>query len=99
VVKLGDPAPGGGEHEGDFEPTDINASGTVLFVSDLVDDNGPAGEGLFRSRHGVSSQIVRSGLPAPGTSANFGFFGMLTPGGLNDAGDVAFRVHPRRPVR
>jgi hypothetical protein len=90
VVKLGDPAPGGGNHEGDFEPQDINASGTVIFVSDLEDENGFAGEGLFRSRKGVNSQIVRSGLPAPGTSTNFGFFGILTPGGLNDAGDFAF---------
>jgi len=86
VAKLGDPAPGGGNHEGDFEPQDINASGTVFFASDLS----TGGEGLFRSRHGVNSQIVRSGLPAPGTSTNFGIFGILTPGGSNDAGDFAF---------
>jgi hypothetical protein len=86
VAQLGDPAPGGGDHEGDFEPQDINDSGTVMFVSDLS----TGGEGLFRSRHGVNTQIVRSGLPAPGTSANFGPFGILTPGGMNNAGNMAF---------
>ena len=90
VAKLGDPAPGGGEHEGDFEPQDINASGTVVFASDLENQNGFAGEGVFISRRGVNSQIVREGLPAPGTSTTFGGFGILQPGGLNDAGDFAF---------
>lgn len=90
VAKLDDAAPGGGFHEGDFEPQDINDSGTVMFVSDLGDATGPLGEGLFRSRHGVNTQIVRSGMSAPGTSINFGPFGILTPNGMNNSGDMAF---------
>ena len=90
VATLGDAAPGGGEHEGDFEPQDINASGTVMFASDLENENGFAGEGVFRSSRGVNSQIMRQGLPAPGTSSDFGGFGILQPGGLNDAGDMSF---------
>jgi hypothetical protein len=64
----------------------------VIFVSDLVQGDVFLGEGLFRNRHGVNSLIVRSGDPAPGTSPSvlFGKFGTLTPGGMNDAGDIAF---------
>jgi hypothetical protein len=86
VAALGDVAPGGGTHEGDFEPQDVNSSGTVVFGSDLS----TGGEGLFVSRRGVISQITRAGLPAPGTNTTFGGFGIFTPGGLNDAGDFAF---------
>jgi hypothetical protein len=86
VASLEDDAPGGGEHEGDFEPQDINSNGTVIFVSDLS----AGGEGLFRHSRGANSQIVRSGLPAPGTNTTFGLFGILNPGGLNDSGDFAF---------
>ena len=86
VAKVGDPAPGGGFYGPGLEPNDINDWGTVMFVTDL--DTG--GQGLFLSRKGVNSQIVRSGLPAPGTGYNFGSFGSLTPSGLNDVGDMAF---------
>ncbi len=90
LAQLGDPAPGGGDHEGDFEPQDINASGTVTFASDLEVGGATAGEGLFLSRKGVNILIARSGSPAPGTSGNFGPFGILSPSGINDAGDIAF---------
>lgn len=90
VATLGDAAPGGGDHEGDFEPQDINASGSTTFVSDLEDENGFAGEGLFLRRGGVNSLIARSGQSAPGTSTTYGFFGALSPSGLNDAGNAAF---------
>lgn len=90
LATLGDAAPGGGNHEGDFEPQDINASGTATFVSDLEDENGFAGEGLFLRRAGVNSLIARSGQRAPGTSTTYGFFGLLSPSGLNDAGNAAF---------
>jgi hypothetical protein len=92
VAALGDGAPGGGEHEGDFEPQDINASGSVLFASDLADEDGHfAGEGVFLRQRGVTSVIARDGQEAPGTGGHhFSGFGILSPGAMNDAGDVAF---------
>jgi len=86
VAKVGDPAPGGGFYGPGLEPNDINDWGTVMFVTDLT----TGGQGLFLNRRGVNSQIVRSGQPAPGTDFDFGFFGSLTPSGLNDVGDMAF---------
>ncbi len=86
VAKLGDPAPGGGTHEGDFEPQAINENGDVSFASDLSQE----GEGLFLSRHGVNTEIIRTGLPAPGTSTTFGPGGILGESGINNSGDMAF---------
>ena len=91
VAKLGDPAPGGGTHEFYFVPQAINDNGDVSFDSSLSEfPNG--GEGLFLSRHGVNTQITRTGLPAPGTSTTFGTYGMIAPpgSGINNNGDMAF---------
>jgi hypothetical protein len=95
VATLGDPAPGGGNHEGDFEPEDINNRGSVLFASDLSQP----GEGLFLRRSGKTSQITRTGRPAPGTGTTFGTT-ILSIAGMNDAGDIAFGflLEPSTPV-
>jgi hypothetical protein len=54
VATLGDPAPGGGNHEGDFEPEDINNRGSVLFASDLSQP----GEGLFLRRRCIPACVL-----------------------------------------
>jgi hypothetical protein len=97
VATLGDPAPGGGNHESDFEPEDINNRGDVLFASDLSQP--VPGEGLFLRRNGKTSQITRTGRPAPGTGITFGA-GILSTAGMNDAGDIAFGflLEPSTPV-
>ena len=97
VATLGDPAPGGGNHESDFEPEDINNRGDVLFASDLSQP--VPGEGLFLRRNGKTSQITRTGRPAPGTGTTFGA-GILSTAGMNDAGDIAFGflLEPSTPV-
>jgi hypothetical protein len=84
IATLGDAAPGGGTFINDFEPWSINSSGDVAFAADL--DTG--GEGIFISRKGQISEIMRSGQPAPGGGTFSG--GVLTYSPINDKGDVAF---------
>jgi hypothetical protein len=91
VATLGEPAPGGGTHVGDFEPEDINSRGDVAFASDLLDNNGMfIGEGLYGRYRGTTRLIARSGDPIPGTKLNYGASGILSPVGMNDSGDIAF---------
>jgi hypothetical protein len=91
VATLGEDAPGGGKHVGDFEPEDINSRGDVAFASDLLDENGMfLGEGLYGRYRGTTRLIARSGDPIPGTNLKYGAFGILSPAGMNDSGDVAF---------
>ena len=90
VASLGSEAPGGAEHEGDFEPQDINIRGDVAFASDLAEGNKPIGEGLFGRYQGTNRLIARSGDPVPGTTLFYGPFGILSPAGMNDSGNVAF---------
>ena len=91
VATLGDPAPGGDLHKGDFEPGDINNRGDVAFVSDLAEtaDGEPFGEGLYARYHGITRLIARTGDPIPGTQLSYGA-GILSPPGMNDSGDIAF---------
>jgi hypothetical protein len=80
VATLGDPAPGGDVHKGDFEPGDVNNRGDVAFVSDFAaaaDDN-PFGEGLFARYHGITRLIARTGDLIPGTQLNYGA-GVFSP--------------------
>jgi hypothetical protein len=91
VATLGDPAPGGGQHVGDFEPEDINGRGDVAFASDLLGDNGMfLGEGLYGRYRGTVRPIARSGDPIPGTNLKYGASGIQSPAGMNDSGDIAF---------
>ncbi len=89
---LGDPAPGGGTFLSTFESNVINNRGEVLFGSNVPpevtpDEFGPAG--VFLLRKGVTSQLARTGEPAPG-GGDFAPPGFLSPITLNDRGDVAF---------
>jgi hypothetical protein len=84
IATLGGPAPGGGKFINDFEPWSINSSGDMAFAADL--DTG--GEGIFISRKGQISEIMRSGQPAPGGGRFNG--GVLSHSPINDKGDVAF---------
>ena len=90
VATLGDPAPGGDLHKGDFEPGDINSRGDVAFVSDLAEtDDNTFGEGLYARYHGITRLIARTGDLIPGSQLSYGG-GVLSPPGMNDYGDIAF---------
>jgi hypothetical protein len=90
VATLGDPAPGGALHKGDFEPGDINSRGDVAFVSDLAEtDDNVFGEGLYARYHGITRLIARTGDLIPGTQLNYGA-GVFSPPGMNDSGDIGF---------
>ena len=84
IATLGDSAPGGGKFINDFEPWSINSSGDMAFAADLDTE----GEGIFISRKGQISEIMRSGQPAPGGGTFNG--GVLSHSPINDKGDVAF---------
>jgi hypothetical protein len=91
VAKLGDPAPGGVNYEFAFGPQDMNARDHVLFSSYFAE-----GEALYRRRRSKTTLIACSGQPAPGTSANFGSWGLLWPNGMNDNGESGLHVRPGR---
>lgn len=92
VAFLGDPAPGGGNFDTDFEPYGLNDRGEASFVAEVSVRGAPTSfgtnEGIFVARGGAISQIARFGQPAPG-GGTFGPFELgSTP--INDAGEVAF---------
>ncbi|WP_437536978.1 choice-of-anchor tandem repeat NxxGxxAF-containing protein [Sorangium sp. So ce726] len=89
VATLDEAPPGDGRHLNYFEPQDINASGVSIFVSGV--GNGLVGDALYLRRKGVNQLIARSGMPAPGAGVDYANVrGVMTPSGLNDAGNVAF---------
>jgi len=91
VAALGDLAPGGFFFQPgvEFEVGDLNSRGDASFASETSLSNGrPTGEGLFVASPHETSQLERSGLPAPGG----GVFdaGVLGRVALIDSGDAAF---------
>ncbi len=85
IAFLGDPAPGGGTFNNDFEPSALNNQGIRAFTADLIM---PGQEGIFLDQRGTLTQLMRFGQPAPGGGVFAG--GELGNIGLNDEGDVAF---------
>ena len=85
IAFLGDSAPGGATFSDDFEPV-LSNRGDVAFDASLSD--GDAAEGIFLSRRGHLSEVVRHGQAAPGG----GVFSTVELGniGINSRGDVAF---------
>src|SRR5262249_36183617 len=90
VAALGDLAPGGFFFQPgvEFEVGDLNTRGDASFASEVGSDVLSLGEGLFvASPHGTS-QLERSGLPAPGGGVfDAGVLGRVV---LNNSGDAAF---------
>jgi len=88
LAHVGDTAPGtAGGGFADFLFPELNASGTVVFLSDVT--GGSATGGIFRIESGVPSAVVVEHDAAPGTGG--GTFASITGlAALNDAGDVAF---------
>src|SRR5215471_4775923 len=93
IAFLGDPAPGGGFFNNDFEPRGINSQGQVAFHADVVPGFGN-GEEVFLATRGRIIQILRSGDAAPG-GGTLDLFGAWNTS-LNDNGDVsvAFQLSP-----
>jgi hypothetical protein len=90
ITSLGQPAPGGGNFTNDFEPTALNDRGDAAFTADLT----TGGEGVFLSRKGVLTPVVRTGAAAPGG----GTFAEVELGrlGLNNSDHLAvpFTLEP-----
>jgi hypothetical protein len=85
LATLGDPAPKGGFHINDFEPQGINNRGDVMFATDMS----TGGEGVFLRSRGVTTEVMRSGDPAPG-GLTFGGFGIFSWGDISNLGHAAF---------
>ena len=85
---LGDQTPGGEKFFGVFESNVINNRGDVLFGSNVTTEDAAA---VFLLRRRVTSEIARTGEPAPGHPRGvFVSPGFLSPITLNERGDVAF---------
>lgn len=93
---LGDGVPNGGEFVFDFESYAINNRGEVTFGADLAVEGTPLGEGIFLFRQGQSTELARTGDPAPGTETTYGpqFNGPIA---LNEVGDAAY-TFPLEPI-
>jgi len=90
VVRYGDELPGTSgqtylDHASGTPPI-LNAAGDVAFAARF--DNASWSSGVFVSRGGVLSKVVRTGDPVPGApGAVFGDFAEVA---MNDAGQIAF---------
>jgi hypothetical protein len=82
IAEIGTPAPGGGVHQGYFEPGGVNARGEVAFVTDV-----PEGQALFVSGPKGVRQIARSGQVIAGITLGVGSVEQVA---INDSGDVVF---------
>ena len=101
LAREGDAAPGAGNgatYGGhgvtvDFSELSYNALGQTAFVSRVDRPGGPGGYtvtyALFSDHTGPLSLLAEPGIPAPGTSQNFGIIGGQV---LNDGGRIAFRA-------
>lgn len=85
VVRLGDPTPLGGTFDG-FEPPIINGRGALVFIGSISGGSTP--EAVFQAAGGTLTPVLRAGDPAPGG----GKFGKLEAAGINDRGEIPFRV-------
>jgi hypothetical protein len=82
VAQLGQPAPGGGVLQDEFELGGVGQGGDVVFVSDV-----PEGQGLFVGSGGSLRQLARSGQTTAGVPMGAGSFDLV---GADGSGDVAF---------
>ena len=66
IRKIGDPAPGGGNHIIDFELQDLADNGDILYESEVSDSNGDfLGEAVYLHTKHSDIKLVRPGDPAP----------------------------------
>jgi hypothetical protein len=93
VARLGATAPGGGQLVNDFEAGRVSPQGEVAFVVDYNESNS---EGLYLASNGKLIPIVEPGkvigASVPGWSfvANGPIQQILSPVGMNGAGDISF---------
>jgi hypothetical protein len=87
VARLGDAAPGGSAYVDLFEPYDLNDKSEALFAANV----GSGGQAVITGAKGATTQLARSGEPAPG-GGTFGFG--VEPGlRVNGAGMAAFAYY------
>jgi hypothetical protein len=85
IVRVGDPAPGGGIFSS-FSAPHLNAVGQVAFGSSSLGSDDVSGIFLFSPDEGLRS-VMREGDPAPGGGTFTGFSSLIT---LDNRGQVAF---------